>query len=188
MDNEKLVLDWMQAVKDRQFFHFGNIVDVDYNWYDFIKFLVTHPYQSDINWTDEKKRVFFRGAHMRPSLPKFAKELYADLKITFHKNDITLIPFAGFTDDHKSLEIHNDGMDVLYLQVLGEINWSFWEPTEDVTYIMQPHQGKMIWQEKLTPGDLVWIPRGVWHHVEPLSPRVGFSFGVEGTPDPSTYV
>ena len=37
------------------------------------------------------------------------------------------------------------------------------------------------------PGMYVYLPRGTHHQVFPRESRVSFSFGVEGTPDPSMY-
>ena len=181
--------NFIKAVKQRQYHYFGNIVDVDYDWYSFVKLLSTHP-NKDVYWFDDKKRVQVVGAHTRPKNPDFSKRICDELSVLFPKNIISLLPFAGFTSDHKSLDIHRDGMDVLYLQVLGEVNWSIWEPKEDCDQdnIKDESIVDRVWERKFTAGDLIWIPRGVYHHVEPLGPRVGFSFGVEGKVDPSTYI
>jgi ribosomal protein L16 Arg81 hydroxylase len=48
--------------------------------------------------------------------------------------------------------------------------------------------GEKTWENVMIPGDAIWIPRGTFHHVSPRSGRVGFSFGVEGKPEPSTYI
>lgn len=181
---------FLNDVRNKQYHYFGNIINVDYDWYRFVKLVSTHPNKS-VKWMDDRKLVDLTNAAARPSLPKFAHNILKDLATTFHKNGPSLVPFAGFTDDHESLQIHRDSMDVLYLQVLGEIRWSIWQPDEPVLapmHVIQPAEGEQIWEAKFSPGDLIWIPRGVWHHVTPLGPRVGFSFGVEGDPDPSTYI
>lgn len=56
---------------------------------------------------------------------------------------------------------HKDTMDVWYWQVQGVTQWVF----DDVSYVLQP-------------GDLITIPKGVYHDVIPLSPRAGISMSL----------
>ena len=57
-------------------------------------------------------------------------------------------------------------MDVYFWQIQGSTKWEF----DSLSYI-------------LNPGDLIYVPRGVYHSVFPLTPRVGISFGAEISPD-----
>ena len=187
-------------VRDRRYGYLGNIGDIDYDWYKFAKLVATHPHPKT-KWTDDKKRVELSYADTRPSLPTFAHDIVNNLGATFPENTPTLVAFAGFTSDHQSISIHRDIMDVFYVQVVGEVRWEIWEPSaawfkglekdvegEASLFNIQPDQGTKIWEKNLSPGDAVWVPRGVWHQVIPFGPRIGFSFGLEGQPDPSTYI
>ena len=105
------------------------------------------------------------------------KEIIEQLKIIYNQKNITLIAFSGYSADSKSFKIHKDKMDVIYLQVYGEIIWSVWE-SDKTTDNIQPDQGTSVFKQKFVPGDMIYIPAGTFHHVEHLDkPRIGFSFG-----------
>lgn len=58
---------------------------------------------------------------------------------------------------------HKDEVDVYYWQVQGKTVWDVEGLGENI----------------LEPGDLIFIPRGVFHHVKPLTPRAGISMSRE---------
>lgn len=58
---------------------------------------------------------------------------------------------------------HKDSMDVYFWQCLGQTKWVIEEKQEFVLYA----------------GDLIFVPKEVFHHVTPLSPRVGVSMAKE---------
>lgn len=181
--------DFLQSVRDRKVHDFGNIIDVsDYDWYRFVKLIATHP-NRNVVFTDPKQRVEIKECVQRPALPRFAKNIILTLNETFYDpgNVTTLVILGGFDASHKSFGIHKDVMDVFYVQVLGEINWSIWE-TDSPNPRIEESEGKQVWKDKFTPGRAIWIPRGTFHNIEPLSARVGFSFAIEKHPDPSTYI
>jgi ribosomal protein L16 Arg81 hydroxylase len=155
--------------------------------------LDSHP-KKHLQTSSQSIRFVLKLLEQRASSPEFLKRIVTKLGEIFPKNNISAHMFGGLTQSHKSFEIHRDTMDVLYLQVLGDIEWSVWEPTnpawytEDSKDTMQSNQGKRIFSERLTMGKMIWIPRGVYHLVNPYSSRLGISFGVEGNPEPSMYV
>jgi hypothetical protein len=158
----------------------------NYDMYDFITYMNTHPEKFKI-WEPNNRRLGLIKMESRKSTPDFAKIILNNLRKTFYKNNITCHAFCGFTNYSKSFNIHKDKMDVLYLQVIGDIQWSIWESDLDKSQI-DPKQGTCISKYKFTPGNWIWVPRGTYHLVEPIDPRVGFSFGIENNPDPSTYI
>jgi hypothetical protein len=160
--------------------------DWNYDMYDLIHYLSTHPEEFRL-WEHDNKRLGLTKMEFRQSTPDFAKKIIKDLKFTFYKNNISCHAYCGFTDHSKSFEIHKDKMDVLYLQVIGNTEWSIWESDLNEMNIT-PDQGKCIFNEKFMPGKWIWVPRGTYHFVKPFGPRIGFSFGVEGDPDPSIYI
>ena len=56
---------------------------------------------------------------------------------------------------------HCDVVDVYHWQVQGKTSWMF----DDNEYILEP-------------GDLIFIPKVVYHNVQPLSPRAGISMSI----------
>ena len=70
------------------------------------------------------------------------------------------------TDKAKTFGKHVDDLDVYFLQVIGETQFTVWEDDEEYVHILKP-------------GDMLHIPAGLYHDTVPLTPRVGISYGVE---------
>lgn len=162
---------------------------MSFDWNDALELLDSHP--EDHRVIKKQKMGFVCTAlERRESNPLFAKEIISNLKQTFQKNSVTCHMFGGFTNQSKSFQIHRDVMDVLYLQVVGEIHWSAWEPKDEnnTPENIPRDDANCIYREKFVKGRMFWIPRHKYHYVEPVQSRIGFSFGVEGKTDPSTYI
>ena len=57
-------------------------------------------------------------------------------------------------------------MDVWCWNILGKTKWTV--------------EGRQrVFEKVLEPGELIYVPRGMWHDTTPMSPRVGISFGSE---------
>jgi len=74
--------------------------------------------------------------------------------------------YVSFTEKSKTAGKHRDGAFVWYWQCIGKTEWTIYENDEEHIYI-------------LSPGDIIYVPRGIYHSVAPLTPRVGVSFGSE---------
>jgi ribosomal protein L16 Arg81 hydroxylase len=61
---------------------------------------------------------------------------------------------------------HNDNADVFFWQVQGSTHWTVEQDAE-------------IYEYKLLPNDMIYIPRFVVHNVVPLTPRAGISIGID---------
>ena len=71
--------------------------------------------------------------------------------------------YFNITTKAKTFGKHKDTMDVYFWQCQGVTKWII-EDKEEVI---------------LNPGDLIFIPKGVYHTVIPLSPRLGVSMSNE---------
>jgi hypothetical protein len=160
--------------------------DWNYDMYNFITYMNTHPEEFKI-WEPKNRRLGLTKMESRQSTPEFAKSIIKNLKTTFYKNNISCHAYCGFTNYSKSFNIHKDQMDVLYLQVIGNTEWSIWESDIDEKDITSD-QAECVYKENFIPGKWIWVPRGTYHLVKPITPRIGFSFGIENNPDPSTYI
>lgn len=80
------------------------------------------------------------------------KPLYDELKV---KTAHLYMSLSTVSNGHGK---HNDTDDVWYWQCKGITQWQ----GEDFKHV-------------LTPGDLIYIPKGVYHQVTSLSPRAGIS-------------
>ena len=61
---------------------------------------------------------------------------------------------------------HSDTSDVFFWQVQGNTLW-------------RVEQGITTYEYKLSPNDLIYIPRFMFHDVLPLGPRAGISIGID---------
>lgn len=187
--------EFLDKVRNKEYFYFYRTDGTyyhdksmwDFRWDNIIHLLDSHP--EDMKKTNKNKNNFnLIGMEKRQSSPEFCKTFMKDLKELFPRNNITSHIFGGI-GNHQSFDIHRDAMDVLYLQTIGKVELSIWkEKTPSNQDNITENQGELLIRKKLHPGHLVWIPRGTFHLIEPLESRIAFSFGVEGEPDPSTYV
>ena len=70
--------------------------------------------------------------------------------------------YFNLTCINKSFGRHKDADDVFFWQVQGKTKWNFdnFDP------------------EILEPGDLIKVPKGIYHSVVPLTPRAGISMSL----------
>ena len=174
--------EFFQAVKNERHFHY-KAENPELSEYDWNYIFATTSDKKLLDWNREKNRVVVAGLEIHPKLPKFAKNIIENLKEYFPLNKITCQAFCTFGEEGKSYKIHRDTMDVLYMQVRGEVNWQVWKSfSETAETIISPENGECIFSKHFTPGDMIWIPRNTFHLAEPINTRVGFSFGVEHDP------
>ena len=190
---------------------FGKINKVkDFDFIDWVKLIEGHP-KDDLNGEQKKKLKIYkrrtssielRHLERRDSVPPWFKELLTRMRTTFYKNHVTAIGFGSFTADAESFKIHRDRMDVVYLQVLGRVKLSLWKPTVPVSPVhntlispedtfdpnTEMDKVEKLWERVFEPDQLLWIPRGTYHYIEPLETRLGISFGIEGRTNPKTYI
>ena len=69
--------------------------------------------------------------------------------------------YMGLTAKSESIGKHHDDCEVIFWQCIGKTEWTV---DENNKYI-------------LSPGDCLYIPKGMMHEVKSLSPRMGISFG-----------
>lgn len=195
---------FLDAARQRKHYYFGNLNDYDYDWnlsWDYMmEYLDSHPELQKregkedkklVTYEKNKKRFMLLAMEQRPSTPLMARNFINQMKETFHKNPITLHSFMGLGRGNTSFEIHRDGMDVLYVQTIGETIFSIWKSKEELPMeerIVDEKDAERIFIKRFKPGDAIWIPRQTFHYPEPVGSRVGFSFGVEDEPDPSEYI
>lgn len=166
----------VRAASSRQWLYLPQFIEVTHEPYAFMKYVATHP---KINWVDSKLRFDLPESQQRGSTAKWAKNHITYMRDIFTESTISLVIFAGMNSKSESFKIHKDTMDVFFVQAHGNITWQIWDNAEG--------DGDPLLDTIMTPGDAVYVPRGVYHRVIQSEPRVGYSFGVEG-PDPTLYL
>lgn len=195
--------DFLKAIRERDYYTFkdtpvlSNIdkKETDWNW--LINFVDTHPYKDTRKGNEPKQLRYMQPkwigwllieCESRPSIPPWTKKTLNQLQKTFYKNRVTLQLFGGISNESKSGHIHKDPMDILYVQGVGKVNWGIWTTESEKPAGLIPKDCTPVYEELYTPGRACYVPRGMYHSAEPLTSRCGFSFGIEGDIDPSTYI
>ena len=161
--------------------------NLDLDWNSMINLFDNHP-MDKIGGNVNKMNYTLLKFERRPSLPKQLKDMVKQLQEKFYKNTISLICFGSFGKTATSFNIHRDVMDVIYMQGLGEVDFSIWDAhkpdlPDNIDYGGREHVTPRF-QKRFRKYDICWIPRGTYHLIQPRGTRVGFSFGIEGKPDP----
>ena len=176
-----------QRIRERQPWHKDLAISADilydYNWDYHMHMMDYHPQDMQV-WNTDKMKVALNSFHVRPSAPDFAKGVFRQLNETFVDGrdggqHITNIVFYGFGPKSLSYPRHKDRMDVFLVQVLG---------TVDIRVGLTEVECDEDMQITLEPGQCIWIPRGVYHHITTNESRITYSFAVEKGDDPSTYI
>tara|TARA_R110000868_G_scaffold94549_1_gene260800 strand:+ start:14448 stop:14957 length:510 start_codon:yes stop_codon:yes gene_type:complete len=163
----------LDNVKDKR--PFFDKVNLDVGWESELVFLDSHPEQH-VGRKEDKMRIYLSSCTKRGSLYPWAQTIIQDMEDVFVQNQISLIKFYSFGESGQSYPWHADKMDVFLVQALGECD------------IRVENTNCETKSKVFRPGDCVFIPRGTHHELTPNSSRLTYSFGVEGQPDPSTYV
>jgi ribosomal protein L16 Arg81 hydroxylase len=82
--------------------------------------------------------------------------------------------YISLTDYSKSFGIHNDYPYNLILQVDGACEWRVWD-----TKIKPTAEHKPVIHTVLNPGDIIYIPTGVFHQCIPSGKRISLSIPVK---------
>jgi ribosomal protein L16 Arg81 hydroxylase len=83
----------------------------------------------------------------------------------FPSNHISSHLYISLTEISKTFGKHNDDVSVFFWQCIGITRWTVYE---DISYVYD-----------LMPGELLYIPKEVYHNTQPITPRAGVSFGIE---------
>jgi len=91
--------------------------------------------------------------------------------------DISCHCYAGFSPNAIASPPHKDPMEVFFVMIKGTMPWKIFENGCDYNDVDQTMSSKSTFSKRLTPGDFVYVPKGVYHVALPDCSRVGFSFG-----------
>jgi len=137
-----------------------------------MNFQVIKNYNTDVlNWTEaflNYDKSVHNNNDIKFSYPGFfvSHDAHEIEKVNIIINDLgcnIAHLYFNITTKAKTFGKHKDSMDVYFWQCQGVTKWII-EDNNEVT---------------LNPGDLIFIPKGVYHTVIPLSPRLGVSMSYE---------
>lgn len=81
---------------------------------------------------------------------------------------INLVPKNKNITDGPNSPSHCDNWDVMFIQLVGTSTWNIYKNKEDLV----PEQSELV-----SPGDIILVPKGVYHEIYAHDPRAGISFG-----------
>lgn len=94
-----------------------------------------------------------------------------------NKMDLSCHCYAGFSPNAIASPPHHDPMDVFFVTIQGSIPWKIFADGCDYDDNTQTMTTKSTFSQRLTQGDFVYVPKGMYHCAAPDCSRVGFSFG-----------
>jgi hypothetical protein len=115
-------------------------------------------------------------------LSEALRELAEGLELFFHER-IQINAYAGWRTS-QGFDLHWDDHDVFILQVVGRKHWKVYGMTRAHPLAQDSEQApkpthEPVWEQTLTEGDLLYIPRGWWHVARPLDePTLHLTVGV----------
>ena len=89
---------------------------------------------------------------------KLLKERYPHLTTSAHA-------YISFSSKSFTFGKHKDNTDVWVWGCIGVTKWTVFD--------------EEIYEYHLHPGDIIYIPKGMYHDTQPITPRVSISFGVD---------
>jgi hypothetical protein len=158
--------------RDREdYYHFG-IVKVPLPSWEQILNEFDREYQIHLS-TDFKKIVVFQNrfgftlheAHAIPIVNQFMLAISKNHLIRQNQR-FTALAYISLSSQSATYGRHKDVMDVWCWQMTGYTLW-------------QVEGRKRNFEKVLEPGELIYVPRGMWHNTSPMTPRAGLSFGSE---------
>jgi hypothetical protein len=100
-----------------------------------------------------------------------AARLLAEALIAEVGEQIGINAYISWTGD-RCFRTHWDEHDVFIIQTEGEKEWTVFQPTRpypiahDVEFERMRDDLEVAWEGVLRPGDVLYIPRGWWHHAK----------------------
>lgn len=105
------------------------------------------------------------------------RHVKTELGKLLNRVDISCHCYAGFSPNAIASPPHLDQMEVFFVMIKGSMPWKIFENGCDYNDKTQTMTSKSTFSRRLTQGDFVYVPTGVYHVALPDCSRVGFSFG-----------
>jgi hypothetical protein len=162
--------EYLNARNNEDYYHFGRIPIQTPSWQDilseFDREYKIHLETNDQNIFKYQDRLGF-VLHEAQAIP-IVDLVLRQISLNHHRTHqrFTALAYISLSSESATYGRHNDVMDVWCWQMTGYTLWKV--------------EGKRRNFEKvLEPGELIYVPRGMWHDTKPMTPRAGLSFGSE---------
>lgn len=185
-----------KAKTDLEIFHFKNLLDLNLNWDEYIRILNNRFNSSEkdgfvqVQRSDDRIVKNLNGNFtgivvynkMDPMISR-ATENVSDIRsvqnIEKFLKDLSIPDYitkclSNLVGPENNYYIHKDDNDVFSFQALGKVEYRIYGTKFPLTEIPVNVTDLPYDSYILEPGDVVFIPKGVFHQVVVLEPRVTF--------------
>lgn len=115
---------------------------------------------------DNYSIVIHEAQAIHPVVQEFLKQIQNGYRTFKANQQFTALGYISLSSLSHTYGRHNDVMDVWCWNILGATYWKV--------------EGReRIFEKVLEQGELIYVPRGMWHDTKPMGPRVNISFGSE---------
>ena len=132
------------------------------------------------HWIDEGATYVINSLQNRdPVIDQFTRILSGELNQQVSVNCYISAP------EKQGFETHYDAHDVFVVQLHGNKEWSIFLPTvaqpveEMRAYVSPKPETDPYLEHRMTPGDVLYIPRGHWHHAVASEISVHLTVGIK---------
>ncbi len=137
-------------------------------WEHIIENLDTHS--EDVTWLKDGGGLCTRINERQPGLFWLSRlQQEVDKNFKFDGIETTGHLYFSLTNKGETFGIHKDTCNVFFCGIIGHTVVNVYGKVADGSF--RPY--------RVGPGDLLFIPKGVFHGTEPMGPRVSLSIGVE---------
>ncbi len=144
------------------------IEEPDFDWNEIFKFL-----DEDVRSKKPYGKKMYAGLAFRLMFGqriKLINEIMQHIYVYFDPcidPQTEAVVYASLTtEEGNDMEKHMDIENVIFWQVHGKSQWIIYDENDNI-----------IFDEVLEKNNLVYCPIGLFHHVIPVTPRLGFSLG-----------
>lgn len=163
--------NYLAARNNEDYYHFGHIPIQPPSWeeilQEFNREYLIHLQKGESNIFKYQERLGFVLHQMQgiPIVDQILREISRSHNIRQRQN-FTALGYISLSSESATYGRHKDVMDVWCWQMTGYTLW-------------QVEGRRRNFEKVLEPGELIYVPRGMWHNTKPMTPRAGLSFGSE---------
>jgi mannose-6-phosphate isomerase-like protein (cupin superfamily) len=164
--------NYIAARNNEDYYHFGHVKIPTPSW-DQILLEFDREYQihlktdyKDIFKVQDKFGFVLHRFEQIPVVGEFLKQISRTHNVRRHPQNFTALAYISLSAESATYGRHHDVMDVWCWQMTGHTLWKV-------------EGRKRNFEKVLEPGELIYVPRGMWHDTKPMTPRAGLSFGCE---------
>jgi hypothetical protein len=165
--------EYINSKQNEEYYHFGKVNVPIPNWNDILtefdreyKIHLSTEYK-DIFKVQERFGFVLHEFQAIPFINEFMRAIQNSHRLRKNQR-FTALAYISLSSESATYGRHKDVMDVWCWQMTGYTLW-------------RVEGRKRNFEKVLEPGELIYVPRGMWHDTKPMTPRAGLSFGSEDT-------